>query len=144
MHFGLVHAFCDESALAQAKLSSSRQRLIVRAPRWPLCLLASVLLTLALLSLSRFMRTLNARVVIGRLSLTGFAVGVKPIDWVIALCPVPLTVRGTQALQQLITEIGVELFNYSGFIGQSNFDLGSSGGPLAYMRNNVLVRYSGT
>ena len=47
-------------------------------------------------------------------------------------------------LQQLITEIGVELFNYSGFIGQSNFDLGSSGPPLAYMRNNVLVRYSGS
>ena len=26
--------------------------------------------------------------------------------------------------------------------GQSNFDLQSSGGPLAYMRNNVLVSYS--
>ena len=35
---------------------------------------------------------------------------------------------------------GLFFFNYSGFIGQSNFDLGSSGGPLAYMRNNVLVR----
>ena len=50
-----------------------------------------------------------------------------------------------ESRNKLITEIGVdELFNYSGFIGQSNFDLGSSGGPLAYMRNNVLVRYSGT
>ena len=29
-----------------------------------------------------------------------------------------------------------------GFFGQSNFDLESSGGPLAHMRNNVLVRYS--
>ena len=48
-----------------------------------------------------------------------------------------------ESRNKLITEIGVELFNYSGFIGQSNFDLGSSGGPLAYMRNNVLVRYSG-
>ena len=29
-----------------------------------------------------------------------------------------------------------------GFFCQSNFDLESSGGTLAYMRNNVLVRYS--
>ena len=43
----------------------------------------------------------------------------------------------------VLTSSRQKSFNYSGFLDQSNFDLGSSGGPLAYMRNNVLERYSG-